>query len=442
MEQSNLNFFQLAAIQLKIRLNAGISFPVTSPGTIASLWYRTIATHGAHLQIGLARLSSEPSKARPIIVRQPLKTTAGASTKLNFAPPVIVPFQGKCLDQLVAENLYPNQDLPVTGPALLYIFTNEQEQAAAMVVNVCAALWDATTIRNILNTFMKLLESQTSVISNPPSTKDLYTQLGGWERYVQERADQSTPDPLFLPMGEDNEHIVGIAEILCGSPASSEKDRRVSVVLELETVTGCQKVVDHCDLSLSSLIGASFLYALVEIYFRTYPEKSIITLVQSTQIDPRTMLGDNERNYVHAVGVLYHATTVTRDGMECQSVVEWLIEEVKRSDRNKQTRLDRGEGLHRTLEVATGQIDPAQRAVPCLEFVYHGMYETPTKDYEVSLGHRLDICPHTSIVMHRERASGLMKIEAQIGKEQGHEATLQWLDRCKELWKEVATTSL
>ena len=140
LEQSNLNFFQLAAIQLKIRYSAGLSFPPTAPGTIASLWYKTLATHGAHLQVGLARLANEPTKARPILVRQPLNINHHGSgstttTKLNFAPPVVAKLEGRSWEEVLVSNLYPETDLPVTGPAILYIFTNEKDEAVGLALH-------------------------------------------------------------------------------------------------------------------------------------------------------------------------------------------------------------------------------------------------------------------------------------------------------------------
>lgn len=455
LEQSSLNFFQLASIQLKIRYNAGLSFPPTAPGTIASLWYQTIATHGAHLQVGLARLANEPTKARPLLVRQPLNIEGASSkTKLNFAPPVVAPMAGRSLEDILCRNLYPETDLPVTGPAILYLFTNEENEAVALVVNLCAALWDATIIHSIFQTFMKLLDQSKN--DNPstspaPSMKDLYTQLGGWEKYIQQEANKKNPDPLFLPMvagnAKDNGNIVAITDILQGPPATSLQDRRVSVAFDADIVEGCKRIMEARGVTLGNLLNACFVYALAETYFREHAEESVITLVQSTQLDPRKMLGDKTipNNYIQALGIISHGSTVTRDELENAStpevLVEWLTSEAKRAEADVQARMDRGEGLHRTLEIATGQIDPTQRVAACLEIVNHGVYDTPSEDYDIELGHRMDICPHISIVVHSEKASGKIKVEAQIGKEQGREATVQWLKRCTELWKDFAATA-
>lgn len=438
LEQSSLNFFQLASFQLKIRYNAGLSFPSTNPGTIASLWYQTIATHGAHLQIGLARLANDPTKARPILVRQPFNTGASTTTKLKFAPPVLAKLEGRSMEEILVRNLYPEQDLPVTGTAILYIFTNGEDQAVSLVVNLCAALWDATTIHSVFQTFMKLLEAQTSVIANPPSTKDLYTQLGGWEKFLQAEVNKAKEilDPLFLPMGDN---VVGITDILKGTPAATLRERRVSTTLNGEVVGACRRVMDPHGVSTGGLTSACFVYALAEAYFREHTQESSVTLVQSIQLDPRTMLPDNTNNkYIQAIGIISTSSTVSKADLEGQSVVDWLVTEAKRAGIDLQTRLERGEGLHRTLEIATGQIDPNNRVTACLEVVDHGVYDTPSEEYEIELGHRMDICPHMSIVIHTERASGKQKLEAQMGIEQGREATLRWLERCTELWKEIA----
>ena len=427
---------------MKIRYSAGLSFPPTAPGTIASLWYKTLATHGAHLQVGLARLANEPTKARPILVRQPLNINHHGSgstttTKLNFAPPVVAKLEGRSWEEVLVSNLYPETDLPVTGPAILYIFTNEKDEAVGLVVNLCAALWDATTIKSIIQTFFTFLGPPRAK-HPPPSAKDLYTQLGGWEKFLQEEARQKNPDPLFLPMGEN---AVDITDILKGPPAASGRDRRVAVTFDPELVEGCRRVVEPRGVTLGGLTNACFTYALAEIYFREHETESVVTLVLSIQLDPRTMLGgdnDKKNNYIHAIGVISHGSTVTRDEMESQSLVDWLVMEATRAEADIQARLERGEGLHRTLEIATGQINPTNRVSACLEVVDHGIYDTPSEEYEIELGHRMDICPHCSIVVHTEQASGKRKVEAQIGKEQGHEATLQWLERCTELWKEVS----
>ena len=442
---------------MKIRYNAGLSFPPTAPGTIASLWYKTIATHGAHLQVGLARLANDPTKARPLLVRQPLNTEGASSKiKLNFAPPVVAPLAGRSLEEILSSNLYPESDLPVTGPAILYVFTNEENEAVALVVNLCAALWDATIIHSVLQTFMNLLDQTkngTSGSSPAPSMKDLYTQLGGWEKYIQQEANKMKPDPLFLPMVaedlKDKGNIVGITDILKGPPATSLQDRRVSVVFDADIVEGCKQIMEPRGVSLGNLLNATFVYALAETYFREHAEESMVTLIQSMQLDPRKMLGDKTipNNYIQALGSIFYGSTVTRDDLENSSsstpgaLGEWLVAEAKRTEADIQARMARGEGLHCTLEIATGQIDPTQRVAECFEIVDHGVYDTPSEDYEIELGHRVDICPHISIVVHSEKASGKLKVEAQIGKEQGREATVQWLKRCTEIWKEVATSA-
>ena len=464
LEQSSLNFFQLAAIQLKIRYNAGLSFAATEPSTIASLWYKTIATHGAHLQVGLARLANDPTKARPLLVRQPLNIDEGGASskiKLNFAPPIVAPLEGRSLEEILVSNLYPETELPITGPALLFLFTNEKNEAVSLVVNLCAALWDATTISSILQTFMTLLHETknkkmpASSNSPAPSMKDLYTQLGGWEKYIQQEASKNNQEPIFLPMISSSKsnkelgNIVGITDILQGPPAKTLQDRRVSVTFDAEIVGGCKNIMEPRGVTLGKLMNACFVFGLAEIYFREHLDESIVTLVQSTQLDPRTLLGDDNipRNYIQALGIISHGSTVTRDELASAtlssplSFVEWLVTEAKRIDADIQTRMERGEGLHRTLEIATGKIDPSQRVAACIEIVDHGGYDTPSEEYSIELGHRMDICPHTSIVVHSELASGKIKVEAQIGKEQGRDATVQWLNRCTELWKLVATST-
>lgn len=457
LEQSSLNFFQLAAIQLKIRYNAGLSFPATAPNTIASLWYKTIATHGAHLQVGLARLADDPTKARPLLVRQPLNIDGASSKiKLNFAPPIVAPLEGRSLEDILTRNLYPETDLPVTGPALLFLYTNEKNEAVALVVNLCAALWDATIIHSILQTFMRLLHETNHGTNNnspAPSMKDLYTQLGGWEKYIQQEASKKNPEPLYLPMisddsGTEDGNSVAITDILQGPPATSLQDRRVSLTFDADVVEGCKAIMEPRGVTLGMLLNACLVYALAERYFQEHSDKSAVTLVQSTQLDPRTMLGDETipRNYIQALGIISHGSTVTRDELATAKtsspllLVEWLVAEAKRAEADIQARMERGEGLHRTLEIATGKIDPAQRVAACLEIVDHGVYDTPSEDYNIELGHRMDICPHMSIVFHSERASRTIKVEAQIGKEQGREATVQCLNRCREMWKAVAAS--
>jgi len=365
------------------------------------------------------------------------------------------------MEEILVSNLYSEPDLPITGPAVLYIFTNDDDEdpkAVALMVNLCAALWDATTMRSIFQTFMNLLESQTSTIYKSPSTKDLYTQLGGWEERIQEEAsnEKNISDPLFLQMGEN---IVAITDILKGPPATSPIERRISATLEAKVVEGCRRVMDSHGVTLEGLTNACFVYALAETYFReratTTNEPSSVTLVQTTQLDPRTLLGDNghssgstnhNNRYIQAIGTISQASNVTKKewtetSQSSSLVVDWLVAEAKRADADRQVRLQRGEGLHRTVELATGQIDRNHSVAACLEVVDHGIYNTPSEDYEIELGHRMDICPHMTIVVHMERASGKRKLQVQLGIEQGREATLQWLERCIELWKEVAACS-
>ena len=77
-ERQQMTFFQQIAAQANIRYNAGIRFPPTNPNIVATLWYQTVSQHGAHAQIGLARLANQPNRAVPLLLRQPLNLTAGS----------------------------------------------------------------------------------------------------------------------------------------------------------------------------------------------------------------------------------------------------------------------------------------------------------------------------------------------------------------------------
>ena len=445
-ETSGLSFFQLAAVQLNVRYSAGVSFPPTAPNTIASIWYQSLAQHGAHNQIALARLPDDPTKARPIIARQPVNLGApGSSQKLSFPPPVIAKLDGRALQDVLTTNTF-SSDVAATGPAKLFIFLTATDEASCFVVNVCAALWDATTIKAILHSFMgsldRLKKSEMGV-TFPPQTaiKNVYTKLGGWDQFMP-KAPEVVPE--YLPIGSPEVPQPKITDILKGDPAAG-KARRVSTTIDADIVTSCRQILEARgggQATLSGLCAACFARALAEHYFKENTgAASEVTIVQSTQIDPRTMLvSTDEINYIHAVGTLTHGCSVTKDEIESASAAEWLIEETKRSEADVQARMKRGEGIKKSMQLFSGNIDMSKHIEVCMEIVDHGQYDTPSDEYEIELGHRLDICPHMSLVVHTENASGKMKVEAQIAKEQGLEATVKLFERCEELLRELAAT--
>ena len=464
-EQQHMTFFQQIAVQANIRYNAGIRFPPTNPNVVASLWYQTVSQHGAHAQVGLARIANQPNRAVPVLLRQPLNLTLGGQKQsIKFAQPIVEPVNGRTLSEIVQDNLYlTTPALPATGPATLFFYLEDNDEgeetpmmAVALVTNVNAGLWDAITIKTLFQAFMKSLHDyHLKQQGKPPlgqskPTSELYAKLGGWARFLQETIQNTTePDPKYLPISTDKDAppAATIETILPKEvnddtgAATATKDRRVSAEIDGETVAACQQKLESHGATLGGLGAACFTRALAEAYFEQHSDKTHVTLAQASQIDPRQMLPASEsKNYIHAVGVLTHGGTISKAELfgDSMDVVEWLCIESKRVETDIQTRLDRGEGIRKTMELATGKVDKALVVQSALEIVDHGIYDTPTPEFEIELGHRFDLCPHMSAVVHIEKATGVMKLEAQIGKEQDRDKTLKLFERCTDLWKLVA----
>lgn len=470
-EQFPCNYFQIVSIQLNIRYNGGVALPpLATVNQVAMLFYQSMSRLGANVQVGLVPTQT-PSPApagqqtgKPVILRQIIDRTPGATgQKLNFAPPVVAPALGRTLDELVTDNLYLDQPLPAVGPVRLFLYTKEEDKnpptansiVTAAIFNCNAALWDCVTLKTVLTAFCASFATQIEgkKVAVPPQPV-VQPKLGGWAKILHDHSQKKKQDakegrqPKFLPTGEEGEVATKIAEILPATSAASLTERRVRITLDAETVKSCHdKMPQKSEKSatyttvLVDFGVACFAYALAEVYFRNNPDKSKLTVGFAIQLDPRVVFKEllqNEDAYVHALSVLSMGRTVNRSEIsDNDGIAAWLLNETKRVGDDISARMERGEGLTKALELATGQLDREHMAQAAVELVDHGTYDTHS--HGVELGHRFDMCELMSTVVHVED-SGELKLEAQLGKDQDRETTLVMLARIAEMWKQVSSS--
>ena len=492
--QTGLNYFQLVAFQLNIRQTVGVHFPATPVSNVAALWYQTVAKHGAHVQIALARMPHDPTKTRPMIARQQLDVNGPQTKNVSFPPPSIRAMEGLSMEELLERCLYLN--FPNTGMPAVILFIegstaakSQDAPCASLIVNFNAALWDTTTTHTVVNAFLYHLarmHDPESIIP-PPAEKDpqqFYCRMQGLMPVMLKKIQELATDnqgqlPGTQPVSPDQEAPSPTPiDIILPKPSNTNPQlaatpyRRVVAQVDGETVLACERQIQafaaaHGGLtstliSLRSFATACFLRALAMEYFEEVaPFKKRVTIVQSTQIDPRELIfpkGFHEP-YLHAVGTLSHGLSYNRMGNQGggersgdeqgpstdnrESLVECLLRESLRVEQDLQQRLKRGEGLQKTMELMTGRMDQQSttaRVKPvAIELMDHGVYECLHPDFEISVGHRMDSCPHMSIAMFRKKPSHQMTWAAQIGKNQGREATMKWMERSRAMWSIVAS---
>ena len=471
-EQFACNYFQGISVQLNIRYNVGSTFPPSTLQTVTSLWYQIMAQLGAHSQVALARIPGNNQAARPVIIRQPVvQQAAGQKVALKFTPPTILPRNCQTLTELVSTNLYPttsNDAQPATGPVQLFLYQEDDSdnlsKISACVINLNAALWDAVTIKLVLETFLFQLQKRQGVVSTTPTTPmetPVYHQLGGWIKVLYDSLPETPPEPMFLPIGEfssaddasDNYETpnLSITDILGTSSSGtttpfSGKDRRLVVTIDAETVGKCEFTCASKGLTLLDWHMACFTRCLAETYFVNHQHCKAATIPQVLQIDPRKDLLPigSPTNFLNAIGIVTYGRTYKREEFEknhpSQSTTVWLLEEAARTQQDIQKRLDRGEGSYKTIQAMTGQrYDDTPQKLSVVEFVHHGVYNTMSEAYQVECGHRFDPCEQMSVVSHQETGTGSWKLQIQIGKEQDREATIVLLEQILALWSDLAS---
>lgn len=437
IERVPCNFFQSVATSLNVRYCGGVSFPPRPAQSVVSGWFQSVAQHGAHSQLVLVAMNKEqPDRVRPFLVRQ--KLAPGSKQSINFATPSVDLVRDRSLSEVVRDNLYPDEDIHPSGPARSFLYVNDKQEVEYLVVNVSVALWDPTTLKSILETFIGYMHSPRAPTDNP------YCKLGGWEKFIQESIT-AVPEPPFLAVGETGSHPLTIGEVLPAKHKSENiKDRRLTAVIENDIVSACSTVCEKNTVELKTLGMATLSRALAETYFSYFKHENIedkVTLAQATQIDPRSMFpSDEPKKYLNAAGSLTIGRTFAKKEFEEESVTDWLVKEAIAISEQLTTRMKRGEGARRVLEVVTGNIVQEHHVLAVSEWTDHGIYDTRTNEFSVELGHRFDKCPQMTIVSHIEKASGVMRLEVQMSEGQDFEATKELFRRVAELWKLVAAT--
>jgi len=460
--QYSLNYFQIVSFQLNVRLNCGVELPPAITVQQATIYfYQAMSQYGGFAQIGVmqvpmpAKDPSQPPKmvGKPVIVRQIVDRTPGANFKLTLAPPeVMTRKDGDSLSDLVRDNLYTQGTLQNSGPVRLFLYSSEENPTAqspvsAMIINCNAALWDGVILKRVMQTFRSTIKRDIEKKTETPFPPPIFSTIGGWAKIlleaIQKKGNQS---PLYLPIVEEGYSLTPISAILPKAESSEIElsDRRLTITLTKETVEECTTVLEDkhgpkaakaTTSFLSDLLMAAFRRALAEAFFRNCDETKV-TLATAYQFDPRVVFDEISKDpktyYLHAFAVLTVGRTIQRTEME-DDPKTWLLQETSAVAKDAEQRMDRGESMRQTLEIALGKMseETKKNNAIAFELTDHGAFHDGTFEG----GHRFDQCQLMSIGFHTESTAGVLRLEVQLGVGQDRDLTVVLLDRVMELCK-------
>lgn len=343
---------------------------------------------------------------------------------------VIMPFWDSLRD-VVNDNVMTA--FPKEGPASLTLYSNDQDEIVAAVVNINHALFDAITMKAVLQDFgARLFGTQPS--------KPSFARFEDWGTLVRPGMPKASSGKRFLPI--PGGRPLRIDEVLVGGHAatSDEPNQDVVTIVSREVAESLLTKAREHSTTLTGVWMASLFWALSESYFRSHSDASCCCLGISVLVDLRPTLEPQQQT------VLQIQSTVTvgrqvdaSEIVDSTNVTEWLWRVAKESKVDLTKRVERGEAHRQAMALSQGNKNEACPLEATIELSNHGIYQLPEEISAVEVSQRYDGYQGFSIIVHSESNSKILKGTASYGSNIDHVSTVSLMNRVQALFQLMST---